>query len=191
MTPLPPAILVGDGLLLRPWDRTGAPDELAALRIALVDPEMGRWNPVAVQAAPSEEDLRRWIDSRTQGWTTGEGPSWCVRDASGGEVLGHVAVRAVDAQQRTARIGYWTMPGARGRGVASRALEAATRWAFAELPVHRLELGHGVGHEASCRIALRCGYAPEGTLRQALPNAAGDLLDLHLHARLSTDPLPA
>lgn len=189
MTELPPALLTGDGLLLRPWSRTGSSDELAALRIALGDPEMGRWNPVATEADPGEEELRRWLHSRAEGWTSGE-PSWCVRDASGGEVLGHVAVRAVDTRLRTARVGYWTMPAARGRGVASRALETVTRWAFAELSLHRLELGHGVGHEASCRVALRCGYQPEGTLREAMPNGAGDLLDLHLHARLSTDAAP-
>lgn len=184
----PTAGFTTHGLLLRPWDPIGVPDELAALRIALSDPEMGRWNPVQVDQEPDDARLHEWLRIRAGGWTAGTAPSWCVRDAADGRVLGHVGVREVDVRQRSARVGYWTLPAARGARVASRALEGATRWAFTELPVHRLELGHGVGHLASCRVALHCGFRLEGTLREAMPNSDGTLLDLHLHARLSSDP---
>ena len=186
--PPEPTEITAYGLLLRPWEQQGAADELAALRIVLSDLEMTRWNPISADGPPSDEELQRRLDAHAAGWASGTALTWCVRDAAGGAVLGNVSVREVDPQHRCARVGYWTLPAARGTRVASRALEAVSRWAFAELPVHRLELGHGVGHEASCRIAQRCGYLFEGTLREALPNGEGAMLDLHLHARLATDP---
>jgi RimJ/RimL family protein N-acetyltransferase len=75
------------------------------------------------------------------------------------------------------------LPGARGCGVAARALGAMGDWLFGEIGLHRLELLHATGNPASCRVALRAGHAAEGTrLRQAL-NADG-WHDLHAHARL-------
>ncbi|WP_055587007.1 GNAT family N-acetyltransferase [Peterkaempfera griseoplana] len=188
--PLPAAAatLCAHGLLLRPWSEDGAADETAALRIALGDPEMGRWNPVAVHKEPGDTEVRRWLAVRAKGWACGTRASWCVRDEATGAVLGNVSLQDVDRRRRRGLVGYWTLPGARGGRVASRALAAVTRWAFAELALHRLELGHAMGHDASCRIAVRCGYPLEGILREALSNGAGDLLDMHLHARLSTDP---
>jgi RimJ/RimL family protein N-acetyltransferase len=54
-------------------------------------------------------------------------------------------------------------------------------------------LGHGIGHEASCRIAERCGFRYEGTLRGAMWEAGrrDAWRDVHCHARLATDPDPA
>ena len=77
--------------------------------------------------------------------------------------------------------------------MATRALLLATRWALTELGLHRLELDHAVGHEVSCRIAERCGFGYEGTLRGAVfQEARHDAFrDAHLHARLATDPDPA
>ncbi|CAM5693262.1 Acetyltransferase OS=Streptomyces fumanus OX=67302 GN=GCM10018772_31150 PE=4 SV=1 [Streptomyces fumanus] len=84
------------------------------------------------------------------------------------------------------------LPEARGRGVARRALLLATRWAFDDLRLHRVELGHALGHDASCRVAERCGFGYEGTLRGAMFEAGRQdrFRDVHLHARLATDPEP-
>lgn len=82
------------------------------------------------------------------------------------------------------------LPEARGHRVATRALVLAARWAFTDLGLHRLELGHALGHHASCRIAERCGFPREGTLRGAMfeTGRRDAFRDVHLHARLTTDP---
>jgi RimJ/RimL family protein N-acetyltransferase len=69
----------------------------------------------------------------------------------------------------------------------------ATRWAFTQPGLHRFELDHALGHDASCRIAERCGYPYEGTLRGAMWEAGRHdaFRDAHLHARLATDPEPS
>jgi RimJ/RimL family protein N-acetyltransferase len=114
-------------------------------------------------------------------------------DADSGTTLGHIGVDRIDRVLRRARVGYWVLPEARGRGVATRSLLLAARWAFGTLGVHRLELDHALGHHASCRIAERCGFRHEGTLRGAVlqPERHDAFRDAHLHARLATDPEPA
>ncbi|MGH1551362.1 GNAT family N-acetyltransferase [Streptomyces sp. L7] len=70
-------------------------------------------------------------------------------DAADGRTLGHIGVNDIDHVISVARVGYWILPEARGRHVAIRALTLAARWALTDLGLHRLEIGHALGHHAS------------------------------------------
>jgi RimJ/RimL family protein N-acetyltransferase len=177
---LKPVELEAYGLLLRPWEET---DVDAALR-GLSDPDFRRWN-TAHAPQPDEAGARAFISSRAEGWERGTSASFAITE--GGTVLGQLGVGAIDLTMRNARVAYWVLAEGRGRGVASHALEAATRWAFRDLGLHRLELGHAVGNDASCGVARRCAYTLEGVLRGAMIDTAGVPRDIHLHARLATD----
>ena len=177
--------LQAHGLRLRPWENN-ATDLDAALR-GLRDPEFRRWNTPAA-LVDDEEDARAWARSRADGWRRGDMASFAVLEDS--EIRGHVSLQLIDPGSRSARVGYWVLPGARGRRIASRALDAVTGWAFHDLGLHRLELRHDIGNQASCRVALRCGYVPEGLLREARFDLGGAPHDVHLHARLAVDPAP-
>jgi RimJ/RimL family protein N-acetyltransferase len=171
------------GLLLRPW-RAG--DEPAALR-GLTDPEFRRWNSPLVEVT-DEEGARAFIRNRAKGWERGDSATFAV--VEDGAVCGSVGIGAIDPRMRRGRVSYWTLPQARGRGLARRALEACSRWAFGDLGLHRLELGHALGNAASCAVALRCAYEYEGTLRGAMIDPAGGFRAMHLHARLADTPAP-
>ncbi|CAM5476399.1 hypothetical protein SAURM35S_09681 [Streptomyces aurantiogriseus] len=152
----PPAPgLEGLGLRLRPWDPESAADVDAWLR-GHVDPEFQRWNTplrTITDTATARESLR----AKTADVAAGTSAIFCVTDADDGTILGQVGLNVIDRVQSFGNIGYWVLPEARGHQVATRALLLATRWAYAEVGLHRLELGHALGHEASCRIAERCG----------------------------------
>jgi len=60
-----------------------------------------------------------------------------------------------------------------------------TAWGFA-LGLHRIELEHSVANDASCRVALKAGYALESTKRSQALHADG-WHDIHLHVRIATD----
>ncbi|WP_431774782.1 GNAT family N-acetyltransferase [Streptomyces cucumeris] len=179
---LRPVELQAPGLRLRPWEDTPG-DRRAALR-GLTDPDFRRWNtPVAL--VDDEEDVHLWTHGRADGWRRGDMASFAVLEDA--EIRGHVSVGLIDHGDRSGRVGYWVLPEARDRGIASRALRAVTGWAFRELGLHRLELRHDIGNEASCRVGLRCGYAAEGVMRQARFDRGGTPRDVHLHARLAVD----
>ncbi|MFE9659168.1 GNAT family N-acetyltransferase [Streptomyces sp. NPDC005955] len=183
-------LLRGAGLLLRSWDAE-APADVDAWVLGHTDPEFLRWNtPVIGITGPA--DARRSMASRAEQVERGTAASFCVTDERTGAILGHLGISNINDAMRVAIVGYWTLPEARGRGVASRALALASGWAFAQRGLHRLELGHAPGHEVSCRIAERVGFRAEGTLRGAMYEAGrrDAFRDVHLHGRLATDPYP-
>ncbi|MEV4747893.1 GNAT family protein [Streptosporangium amethystogenes subsp. fukuiense] len=117
---------------------------------------------------------------------------WGFRDdarafavVSNGEVVGNVAVSNIDAHE-TGWVSYWTIPRARGRGVAVAAAGKMAEWAFRERGLFRLELAHRVSNVASCTVATRAGFRSEGIERAKL-SYAGVRHDVERHARLATD----
>jgi RimJ/RimL family protein N-acetyltransferase len=75
-------------------------------------------------------------------------------------------VRAGD--EGVAELGYWVKAGARGRGVATRAVVLVARFAFDELGAARVQLVTEPDNVASQRVAEKAGFIREGTLRSFL-----------------------
>jgi RimJ/RimL family protein N-acetyltransferase len=190
-------------LILRPWERRDADALIEIYR----DPVLRRQTRVPVAGA---EDAARWVDVHERGWATGDRVSFAVFEEAGaaaaaaaaekdsgsgpasgsgsgeGRLVGHVVLKRDDPAAPTAEVGYWTAATARGHGVAPRALEALTTWAFETFDgaggVDRLELLHQVDNPASCRVAEKTGYAFEALLPAAPPSYP---VDGHLHVRRS------
>ncbi|MFF1905218.1 GNAT family N-acetyltransferase [Kitasatospora sp. NPDC058218] len=184
----PVTLDLGD-VLLRPWGRLtelrGGP--VAGLLAAAADPAIARWNPIR---ATDRAGAEAYLDRCDAGWAAGNAAAFAVVDAADGTLLGNSALRWVDRADGLAMVGYWMLPAARGRGLATRATLAVTRWGIATADTRRIEIAHAVGNDASCRVAERCGYPAEGTLRDSHHYGDGVYHDEHLHARLATDPEP-
>jgi RimJ/RimL family protein N-acetyltransferase len=87
--------------------------------------------------------------------------AFLVADAVTGDRLGNIALgRAGGAGS----LSYWVAPGARGRGVAGRAIALVTRWAFAELGLDVVRLWTHVDNAPSRAAAERAGFTrdPDG-----------------------------
>jgi len=169
------------GLTLRPW----RPEDRDAV-LAAFAPEV-----ISRQAAPpirTAADAGEWIEQRARQWADGHAYAWAVL-APGGAPVANVAVGAFDPVHQTGWFSYWTDAAQHGRGYASAAARAVAAWAFADLGLFRLELGHRLDNPASCAVALRAGFAVEGRQRGAL-NYDGVRHDVETHARLATDPPP-
>ncbi|GAA3060425.1 GNAT family N-acetyltransferase [Streptomyces glomeratus] len=182
--------LLGHGLRLSGWDPESE-EHLDAWFRGLTDPDFGRWN-TPLKIVRDRADARESLRSKAARAADGTSASFRITDAAGGATLGHIGVNEIDHVLSVARVGYWVLPEARGGGVATRALAVAARWALTDLGLHRLELGHALGHEASCRIAERCGFRYEGTLRGAMfeQGRQDAFRDEHLHGRIASDPEP-
>lgn len=157
--------------------------DLSDLLGAFADPEIAAWNPSP--AGDTEAGVREWIERRND-WSDGTHASWAVATREGG-LCGSVSLHHLDRDQSDAEVGYWLAPWARGRGVGARSVDAAARYGFVDLGLHRLYLYHAVENPASCRLAMATGFRLEGELRQSYRYASGRYHNEHLHARLADD----
>jgi len=63
-------------------------------------------------------------------------------------------------------VGYHLFdPASRGKGLMGEALRLAVRYLFSNHKINRLQIATAIGNEASKRLALKCGFRFEGTLR--------------------------
>jgi len=127
--------------------------------------------------------VREWLRGRND-WSAGDHASWAVSDDVGAP-LGSVSVFTIDRRHGNAEIGYWIAPAARGRRLATAAVDLAAGFAFQTVGLCRLYLHHAVENVASCRVAEAAGFEVEGTLRHSYRYADGQLHDEHIHGRLA------
>ncbi len=179
--PLEPVELVAGPVRLRPWRET----DIDAVWSAFQDSDIQLWNGGGVR---SRVDALALLGRRLD-WSSGDHASWAVVDG-GDVVLGSVSMHSIDRLQGDAEVGYWTVPAARGRGLAAVATDAACRWGFDALPIDRIELCHAVENTASARVAGRAGFTYEGRLRRSYRYGDGVKHDELLWARLADDPSP-
>ena len=177
-----PVELDAGALRLRPWREGDADDVVAAMQ----DPVMQLWNGLPATTRPDALAFLR----RRGDWSAGDHASWAVTDAATGGLLGSVSLHSIAVAQGNAQVGYWTVPAARGRAVAARAVDAACRWAFATVPLDRVELCHAVENAASGRVAEKAGFTLEGRLRRSFRYGDGLKHDELIWSRLVDDPAP-
>jgi RimJ/RimL family protein N-acetyltransferase len=144
-------------LTLRPWTE----DDIPALLKAYTDPEMRRWQLWCID---DEEQARQWLANRQRNWVEGTRFSFAVvaGEDGAGEPIGGVSIRRAAEKREVAEVGYWTAAQARGNSVAPRAVEGMLAWAetvWAADPVDRVNLIHTLGNDASCRVAIKLGFA--------------------------------
>ena len=167
-------------LTLRRW----TPEDIPALLEAHADPDMRRWQ---MRPVHDEEQALAALVGQQADWNAGTRYTFAVVPDEGGEdesePIGSVSVRRFAKNPTAAEVGYWTAAAARGKSVATRAVEGAIAWAegiWADNPVDRFTLIHTVGNDASCRVALKLGFP----LAEELPAFPPKFLEPgHLHVR--------
>jgi RimJ/RimL family protein N-acetyltransferase len=157
-----PVTLSDDAVLLRPWSCSDARFMAEASR----DPAIERYNgPAPAKAADAiaviERIERAWRTFEVDGDPTGA--AFAIVDATAGEPVGMCGVDRWSSTD-VAQFGYWLAAGARGRGLATRAVTLMTGWLF-ELGAARVFLTIQSENAASAAVARRAGFTHEGTLR--------------------------
>jgi RimJ/RimL family protein N-acetyltransferase len=152
-----PTLRDGD-LLLRPK----TPGDAEALVAACQDPEIPRWT--LVPSPYSRADADHYIALSEQEAATGTGVHLIAVDADDGRLLGSFSVMELDREPGYGEIGYWVAAGARGRGIATRAVRLLTEWARSELGLTRIEILPHKDNAPSRRVAEKAGYRDTGRL---------------------------
>jgi RimJ/RimL family protein N-acetyltransferase len=110
---------------------------------------------------------------------------YVIEDTNDGSLLGGVTLRHFDPMRGVIEVGYWLFPTARGRGLATHAVRAVAREAFAS-GLWRVEAHVRVGNEASDRVLERAGFTREGIKRRFLRHG-GERVDATLFSLLADE----
>src|SRR5215469_11622174 len=147
--------------------------DVSALYAAFSDSTVQRFSWPQVRPY-SEADAWEYLVEQEEGQARGTGLQLAAVTPDGRDLLlGCVSLYAIDRDQSRAAVGYWLVPHARGRGIATRSVQLLAGWAFTTLGLARLELTCAPENQASQRVAERCGFVREGLLRSHMPFKGG------------------
>lgn len=158
-------------------------DDAAEVLAQCQDPEMQRFTTVPVPYTAA--DAEQFLAGAAQGWRNGSVAAFAVE--VDGRFAGTVDLRLQEGDW--AEIGYGLAPWARGRGVVTRAVRLLLTWGFEVRGLAGVEWRAHLGNEASRRVAEKCGFRVEGTVR-GLCVARGRRVDAWIGTLLAGDPRP-
>lgn len=156
------AVQVDDELSLRLFEERDA-ERLFQLIEANRD-WLRRWLSFEAQTKSPDDSLA--FIRRTREAYAATGRFWAAV-LHQGRLVGAVGIASLDMQNRFAELGFWLARDATGRGLMTRACRAMLDHLFGTLGVNRVEIRSAADNAASIAVALRLGFKPEGTLRQA------------------------
>jgi spectinomycin phosphotransferase len=131
--------------------------DIDAIDLGIHDPDVVHWfgRPTASAQEVFELNRRRWADMSGPTFTITERDNACV---------GLAWVNVHDGQTRVGDVGYWLLPTARGRGLATRAVRLLAPWAIDDLGLDRLRLLTEPENLPSQRVAERAGFMRQGVV---------------------------
>ena len=162
MLPYPDPPLADELVELRPWRH----DDVHVVEQASRDPNIPRGTTVPEVYSP--EEGAAWIDRQLMRATAGEGISLAMCSRSDGVAAGLVVLLVGD-EPDAPRLGYWVVPGARGRGLASHAVELVSSWALDLPAIERIVALVEPWNVASMRVLQRAGFERGKTTPSPFP----------------------
>jgi RimJ/RimL family protein N-acetyltransferase len=144
--------------------------DISVVAPAFRDPGIGGENGMP----PFDEDeLRRvWREQIPELRARGVLFPYVIEDTTDGSIMGGLTLRHFDPMRGVIEIGYWLFERARGRGLATLAVRAVAREAFAS-GIWRIEAHVRIGNDASERVLERAGFTREGVKRRLLRHDGG------------------
>jgi len=146
--------------------------------------EMGEFTPVDLRLPAT---FRKHL-SETGGWDDKLG-RMLITDKSG-RIVGHIMYIKEPSFQSGYEVGFVVFRREdRGKGYITEALRIFSAYLFELKPIPRLQLSTHADNIAARRVAEKCGYKLEGTLRQMF-FTRGAYVDYALYSLLRGECLP-
>lgn len=172
-----PELTDGSNLVLRLPIPADVDDIVAQCR----DPDFQRWTRVPVPY--HESDAQQFLKRVAEGWQANVAGFAIVYE---GRFAGSVDLRFDGLGG--AEVGFGLAPWARGKGVMTRALRLVLAWGFGLPGIEVVYWRAQVGNWPSRRVAGRCGFRMEGTVRGLLEQR-GERRDGWIGSLRRGDPL--
>jgi [ribosomal protein S5]-alanine N-acetyltransferase len=156
-----PARLADGDLVVRPIEERDAEAYGRAFRD---DPDLGRL--IGLPEDPDEQWIREAPGRSRDAAKEGRAIELAITAAGTGQLLGSLLLHHFAWQHRRCELGYWLVPSARGRGIATAAVSLVLGWLFGELGLLRVETATTTENVASQALARRVGFIEEALQRR-------------------------
>jgi ribosomal-protein-alanine N-acetyltransferase len=166
--------LEGPRVALRDW----RDEDASSLEPVCGDPEVCTFT--SVPWTYTESAVREWIDRQRVRRADGSAVALAIADPALDRAIGNVNLVRFDEAARTAALGYWLLPAARGQGFATEASRVLCDWGFAKLNLTSIELAILPENAPSHRVAEKLGAARQG-LRRDSHHAQGKTWDMMIY----------
>lgn len=168
------------GISLRQLERTDIPAWYTYLALQNVVQHTS-WNLTA------DEDLLPFFDA-IDSTETSSIRRLAIVDTASGRLIGTIGFHSISDINPSAEIAYDLSPAYWGRGIASAACIALTRWAFLKYGFVRVQATVLKGNLRSANVLSKSGFQYEGTLR-SFRMVRGTPEDFEMYALLDSDPV--
>lgn len=143
--------------MLRPWRAADVPAAARAAR----DPAIRRYSHLPEPFDRSA--VTAWVEGMAAERAAGRALRLVIGDAQRPELLlGAIALFDLRRDRAEGEIGYWLAPGARGRGLAGRAVGLLAGWALARHGLERVLATVDPDNDPSRRVLAGCGFRETG-----------------------------
>ena len=139
--------VLSDGRVLL---RAAEDGDLPAIEEGIQDPDVIRW------IGPTDGSARDVLAKNAERWAAGSPTlSICEPDRT---CMGSIWLNLSATDRSTASIGYWLLPVARGRGLATSAVRLLAAWAVRDFGIEHLRITTAPDNPRSQRVAERSGF---------------------------------
>jgi RimJ/RimL family protein N-acetyltransferase len=167
--------LRGEGVVLRDWTE----EDGAVLEAVCGDWDVCRFTSVPWTYTPAA--ARAWVERLRELRSSGRGLALAITREDEDRALGTVNLGHLGEHADAAELGYWLVPAARGRGLATAAARTLCAWGSEQLGLSRVELAILPTNLPSRRVAERLGATFAG-VREASHEAGGRRWDLAIYS---------
>jgi RimJ/RimL family protein N-acetyltransferase len=166
--------------------RTAMNGDGAALNEAIVESiaELRPWMPWA-QSVPTPEESEAYSRRARSRFLLREDLPLRFFLKQTGQFVGSSGLHRIDWEVPKFEIGYWVRTSMAGRGYVTEAVGAIADFALQKLSAQRVEIRCDERNDRSCRVAERCRFELEATLRRDSRAPDGTLRNTRVYTRLA------
>jgi RimJ/RimL family protein N-acetyltransferase len=139
-----------------------------------------------VAADPTPDSAERWCRNAQANFLARKDLPFLIFERASGELLGACGLHRTEWETPKTEVGYWIRSSRAGQGFITEAVEALCGYAFAHLGALRVELVVDEDNISSRRVADRCRFHLEGTMRNERRAPDGTLRNTCVYARFPT-----
>ena len=127
-----------------------------------------------------QANTRQFIVQALHRWQIHEDMLSLVITNRQGTLLGGVGLQSINWSVPRVELGYWLADGSAGHGIMQETVRAVSRVCLDTFRVARIEIRCDVRNWRSARVAERCGFHLDGTLRHFGRSPIGALTDVQV-----------